>query len=336
MTAQPLEILGIGTDLPPTVNVRDVVSARGGDVRLYQGWDRACHGGADDHPSSMGGRALRRVREHSGVSAGELRLVVYCGASRDYPASWSVSTEIMRLCGVTNDAVGIDLMAGCLATLAAIDLVQAWLSAHGGGRAAVVAAERWTQTVDFTDTSGMGLWAYGDGAGALVVGQGTGERGPLQFLGAEFRSESGNNGHILTVYGGTREPQAPPGVDPNTRRVSDRPPAEVAESYRKGYAAAFKSLTARFPVMPTHLICNQTTPKMVAMIGTELGLPESITITGHTIGHLGGPDLIAGMDDFLRRGGTDRYVVVAASAAYAFGTGLVAVPDQERGDRHDG
>jgi 3-oxoacyl-[acyl-carrier-protein] synthase-3 len=321
----PLDVLGIGLVLPPAVTVRDIVKRRGGDVRHYQSWDNACHASADDHPSTMGERALRRALERAGVAAAGLDLVIYCGASRDYPASWSVATEIMRLCGVPDDAVGLDLMAGCLATLSAIDLARGWLWSRGGGHAAVIAAERWTQTVDFADASGMALWGYGDGAGALVLGLETGTAGPVQFVGAEYRNESANNGHIFLPYGGTREPQPPPGAAPDVRRVSSRPRAEVTESYRRGFANAYKALTGRFREQPTHLICNQTTPKIVGMIGREFGLQDSTTVTGHATGHLGGPDLIAGLDAYLAGQHLDRWVAVAASSAYAFGAGLLRV-----------
>jgi 3-oxoacyl-[acyl-carrier-protein] synthase-3 len=326
----PLDVLGIGVYLPPAVPVHDLVASRGGDLTHYQSWDNACHAGPDDHPSTMGERALRQALERANVSPAQLDLVVYCGATRDYLASWSVATEIMRLCGVPDAAVGLDLMAGCLATLSGIDLARGWLWSRGGGHAAVIAAERWTPTVDYADASGLALWAYGDGAGALVLGLDTGTQGAVQFIGAEYRNESGNNGHIFLAYGGTREPQPPPGVNPNVRRVSSRPRAEVTETYRRGFASAYKGLTERFPERPTHLICNQTTPKIVGMIGREFGLQDSTTITGHATGHLGGPDLIVGLDAYLAGHPADRWIALAASAAYAFGAGLMRVPDHSK------
>lgn len=329
MTQDHLAILGVGTDLPCAVDVRKLVEGHGGDISRYRGWEMACHGGRDDHPSTLGERALRHALTQGGVPAAELKLVIYCGASRDYPPSWSVSTEIMRLCGVGEFAVGLDMMAGCLATLAAIDLAQCWLSAHGGGYAAVISAERWTQTVDFADPAAMALWAYGDGAGALVVGLGTPEPARLSFVGAEFCNASANNGHVLVPYGGTRFPQPDAGVSAHTRQVSSRPKSEILESYRAGYAHAAERLTKRLGLQPTHLICNQMTPKMVGVIGEVLGLADSITITGHQSGHLGGPDIIVGLDAFLDSGAGDETILLGASAAYAFGTGIVIKASQQ-------
>jgi 3-oxoacyl-[acyl-carrier-protein] synthase III len=326
MTVGPLAVLGLGADLPSAIDVRQLVLARGGDATKYQGWQRACHGGPDDHPSIMGERALRRALAESGVSASDLKLVISCGASRDYPPPWSMSTEIMRLCGVGEFAVGMDLMAGCLATLGAIDLAAGWLSSHGGGYAAVVAAERWTQTVDYTDMADMPLWAYGDSAGALVLGLGTPEPAKLSFAGAEFCNASRNNGHVFIPYGGTRAPQPEPGVSPCKRKLSSRPRSEVAEGYLAGYLHSFERLKKRLELHPTHLICNQITPKMVGVIGGALGLEGGITITGHQTGHLGGPDIIVGMNAFLASGAGDQTILLGASSAYAFGTAIMITP----------
>ena len=328
MTVESLAVLGIGTDLPPARDVRELVRERGGDASNYRGWQRACHGGPDDHPSTMGARALRRALAQSGVSASDLRLVMSCGGSRDYPPSWSVSTEIMRLCGVGELAVGLDLTAGCLGTLGGIDLVQGWLLSHGGGYAAVISAERWTQTIDFTDRSAMSLWPYSDGAGALVLGLGTPEPAKLSYAGAEFCNASSANDHVVIPYGGTRNPQPEPGVSAYTRRISGRSRSEVAELYRAGYVHSFEQLTKRLKLQPTHLICNQITPNMLGMVGEALGLEGRITITGDQTGHLGGADLIVGMNTFLGSGADDKTILIGASAPYAFGAGIMTVPSR--------
>ena len=323
-----LSVLGIGLELPPAVSVRDHVAAHGVDVSDYRGREHVCHGGADDHPSTMGAHALGVALDDARVSAEDLRLVIYSGASRDYVPSWSVSSEVMHRCGASERCVGLDMTAGCLATVAALDLIQGWLAAHGGGHAAVVAAERWSQTIDYADPGTVNLWAYGDSAGALVVGQDVGQPSRIDFLGAEFRSASQNNGHILIPYGGTREPVAPPGVNPNVRQVSDRPKQQITDSYRKGYRTAFDALRDRFDREPTRLVCNQLSPNLVGMVSTVFGLEDATIVTGHDTGHLGGPDVIVGLGAFLDGAFGDDTVLMSASAAYGFGAAFLVRPPQ--------
>jgi 3-oxoacyl-[acyl-carrier-protein] synthase III len=228
----------------------------------------------------------------------------------------------MRLCNVPAGCIGLDITAGCLATLAALEVARGWLGQRGGGCAAVVAGERWSQTIDYSDPSTVNLWAYGDSAGAIVVGYGTAEPALAMYLGAEFRSASGNNGHVLVPYGGTRAPVAPPGVDPFMRTVSSRPKEEVTSSYRDGYRSAHAALRQRCPQEPDRLICNQMSPQLVGMLSALLEMEDRVTRTGDRTGHLGGTDVIVGLDEWLADD-ADPVALVCASAAYGFGTALV-------------
>jgi len=323
MNPPPLSLLGIGLYLPPTVDMREYTLAQGGDVSLYRGWERACHAGPEDHPSTMGAQALEQAIQKSGVPRDDIRMVIYSGASRDYVPSWSVSTEVMKLCGLSANCLGLDITAGCLATLAGLDLIQGWLAAHGGGCAAVVAAERWTQTINFKDPKTVGLWQYGDSAGALLMGLNRPGPAIADFLGAEFRSDADNNGHVLVAYGGTRAPQAPPGVDPFVRKVSDRPRERITGAYRRGYGDSCNVLKQRFGVEPKRMVCNQMSPQIVGMLTEVLDMKGREVITGNRTGHLGGTDIIVGLQTLVDEGGITEPVVVGASTAYGFGTGFI-------------
>jgi 3-oxoacyl-[acyl-carrier-protein] synthase-3 len=332
----PLAVLGLGTVLPPTVDVREVArtgGARPADVDRYTGWARACHAAPDEHPSTLGARALAAALANAAVPADELRLVVSTGASRDYVASWSMANEIMHANAASNRCLGLDLSAGCVGTLAAIDLVQGWLGAHGGGCAAVVAAERWSQTIDYTDPGTVNLWAYGDSAGALVLGSGPGDGvrpARLEYLGAEFASAAELNGHVLIPYGGTREPLAPEGANPFARRVSDRPKDLITSTYRANYRRAYDALCERFPLAPTRMVSNQTSPAIIGMTSTAVGMEARTIVTGHDTGHLGGTDMVVGIDRFLRDDAReytdDRVLLVGASASYGFGMAFFTRP----------
>lgn len=337
---ESLAVLGVGTALPPTVDVREVARAGGArpdDVEGYKGWDRACHAAPDEHPSTLGARALANALTDADVAADELRLVLSTGASRDYVASWSVANEIMHATGASNRCLGLDLSAGCVGTLAAIDLASGWLAAHGGGCAAVVAAERWSQTIDYTDPGTVNLWAYGDSAGALVIGQPGGggldadRPARLAYVGAEFASAAELNGHVLIPYGGTREPRAPEGVNPFARRVSDRPKDLITSTYRASYRRAYDALHARFPREPTRMVSNQTSPAIIGMTSTSVGMEGRTIVTGHATGHLGGTDMVVGLDTFLRDDdgeyADDRVLLVGASASYGFGMAFFTRPE---------
>ncbi len=330
MKPQTLSILGLGLELPPAVNVSEYAASKGADASFYKGWERACHvRGDEDQPSTLGAQALRHALARSGVPAQALRAVVFTGVSRDYLPSWSVATEVMRLVGIEgDDCVGLDLALGCAATLSALDLLQGWLALRGGGCAAIVAAERWSHTVDHSDARLAGMWAWADGGAALVVGMGTPGAAVADFLGAEFSSHSEYNGHVLVPYGGTRAPVAPPGVSPHARQVSShRSREEIRATYVRGYKRAYEAVVRRVGTRGERLICNQISLGTIEAIAEQFGIPmEHVVLTGHDSGHLGACDVIVALDKLAQRKQIDAPIAVGSSTAYAYGTGLLAPP----------
>jgi len=327
-----LSILAIGTELPPSVDVAAFAASKGARTDFYNSWKRACHARDDnDQPSTFGAKALAKALARSGVEPSSMKLVIFTGVSRDYVPSWSVATEVMKLNGISEDCVGIDITIGCLASLTALDFAKGFLMQRGGGHAAIVAAERWSYTVDHSNADLAGMWVWADGGAAMVLGMDTGKPSLGDFVGAEFTSRSDYNGHVLIPYGGTRAPVAPEGVSPYARQISSRPRAEVKQTYARNYRRTFDALFKRFGVKGERLVCNQMSPQTLDMIVEALGYtPEQCVVTGHETGHLGAPDIMVGLDrltrDESRTFALTYPVTLGASTAYAFGTGLVLPP----------
>ena len=322
--SQALSVLGTGVYLPPARPVREVVAEAGdADTSIYQGWDNVCHALEDDHPSSMGANALQSALADAGVDAKELKLVIFAGMSRDYLPSWSVSSEIMKNTGATGDCAGIDLTVGCMGALSALDLAQGWLAMRGGV-AAVVAAERWSYTVDHSDSESYGLWAHADGAAATVVGINTDHKAKGLFYGAEFVSQSDLNGAVLVEYGGTRNPVAPDGVTPFARRMAAPEGVDLRIRYSEGYQGSYAALKERFGVVPERVLCNQTANLFMHLIASVIEIPiENFLITGHDTGHVGSADILIGLDGLLKSTGCHEPHLMAGSTPYGFGSGLL-------------
>jgi 3-oxoacyl-[acyl-carrier-protein] synthase III len=323
-TASTLSLVGLGFDLPPAVDVVALAAAKGVDTSGYESWRNACHVRSDqDHPSTMGATALDRALSDAGLPVSSLDLVIFTGISRDYVPSWSVATEIMRLLGAPPTCLGLDLTLGCAATLSGLDLARGWLAQRGSGYAAVVAAERWSYTVDPVRPESR-TWAWADGAAAVVAGAGA-PSGFADFLGAEFTTHASYNGHVLIQYGGTRYPAAPAGVDALTRVVSSRPRDEIRETYARCYTTAYDRLARRVGVRGKRLVCNQISPRIVRMVADGLGIGEDqVVLTGHEFGHLGAADILVGLQQLRDSGQLDCPIVLGSSTPYAFGVGMVA------------
>jgi 3-oxoacyl-[acyl-carrier-protein] synthase III len=275
----------------------------------------------------MASRALEAALQEAGVLPQELRLVVATGVSRDYPPSWSMATEAMRILKIPHTCLGFDITIGCLGTLTGLNLAAGWLASAGGGVAAIVNAERWSQTIDRSSPSSQGFWGHADGGSAAVVTLGPSSRALATFHGATFASNSDFNDLVLIKYGGTRYPAPPPGERPITRQLrGDVLPREIWAAYCLGYGRAFKAFDERFGTKPTRLICNQISPKIVTMIGETSQVPDDrICRTGHQTGHVGSADVLIGLRALADARLIDGQIAVAGSTPYAFGAGLITL-----------
>ena len=319
-----LSVLGTGVYLPPARPVSEVVKEAGQDPSDYQGWANCCHALDEDHPSTMGATALRKALQDADVDPAELKLVLFAGMSRDYLPSWSVATEIIKECGAQAHCMGLDMTVGCLGALSALDIAQGWLATRDGGVAAVVTAERWTYTVDYTSIENMGLWGHSDGAAATVIGQNTSHEAKATFCGAEFIAQSDLNGTVLIEYGGTRHPVAPAGVKPFERKLMGLSRNDLRQRYSDGYANSLQALKQRFDCNPQQVIINQTANLFLHLIASVIEIPiENFILTGNETGHVGSADILIGLDRLLHSGGLNEPHLVAGSTPYAFGSGLM-------------
>ena len=329
MTHDPgLGLYGVGIYLPPSCGTRDLVASAGGDLSKFSGWENVSRAAEDDHPSTMATTALRRALEDAGVEARDLALVISGGVSRDYLPSWSIATEAMRLIGAPQSCLGFDLSVGCLGALTGLEIANGWLRGNGGGHAAIITAERWTQTIDYSNAKGRALWNYADGASACVVGMGVAGAPAAVYRGACFSTNAEYNGFVLVEYGGTRHPRAPEGVDPFVRRRGSQDPKGVRASYRAGYTRALSALKARFPVSFDRVVCNQLSPGFIHTIADVVGLePDRVCNTGSRSGHVGSADLLIGARELLDEGRFSGNLLLAASTPFAFGAGYLRAGD---------
>lgn len=322
---EPLTLHGIGLCLTTPRSVRDEARAQGADPSSYRGWPNFCVAEADQHPSTLGARALEAALAHAGVKPGELGLVLSVGVSRDYPPSWSVATEIIDLLGASETCLGLDMTIGCLGTLCGLEVAQGW-SLEEGKCAAIVAAERWSHTVDRSDGSRTGLWGHGDGAGALVV-RAKGRPALARYRGSCFRSDAAQNGRVLVKYGGTRFPVAPPGESPHERRLSSMPREEVHARYRHGYQSVIAGIVERFGVRPDRIVCNQVAPGLNAEIAELAAVEEDrLVVSGTELGHLGSVDIVVGLARLAEQGALHGDILLAASTPHSFGASLLQAP----------
>ncbi len=169
-----VEFAGTGRFLPDRVVTNDDLAQT---LDTSDEWIRTRTGirerriAADDmHPAEMGAAASRRAMESAGITPEDVDILIVSTAT---PDRWLPSTacDIQAHLGC-NNAYAFDVMAACTGHLYALSMAEGYLAAGRGETALVVAAEKMSAIIDWTDRTTAVL--FGDGAGAAVLRPATG------------------------------------------------------------------------------------------------------------------------------------------------------------------
>ncbi|KAB7704982.1 beta-ketoacyl-ACP synthase III [Bacillus aerolatus] len=139
---------------------------------------------ADDEmdTSDMGVRAARQAVENAGISPEDIGLIVTATVTPDYPFP-SVASMIQDQIGAKN-AAAMDVSAACAGFMYGIVTAKQFVETGSYKYVLVVGVEKLSKIVDWTERDTAVL--FGDGAGAVVIGQVSEGRGILSFeLGAD-------------------------------------------------------------------------------------------------------------------------------------------------------
>ena len=204
-----LKILGTGSYLPPQVVTNDDLAK---SLETSDDWIFS-HTGIharhiaeeDDCTSTMATKAARAALEAAGVAPEEIGLIIVATSSPDYNTFPSTACLVQAALGCP--ATGAyDLQAACAGFVYALDQARCWVKVNPSRKAIVIGSETLSRVVDWRDRSSCIL--FGDGAGAVVLGDVPGEEGPgaHTVLWAD-----GNGAGFISREGGARR-RAEPGT----------------------------------------------------------------------------------------------------------------------------
>ncbi len=140
--------------------------------------------------TDLGAEAARRALEDAGVSARELDLII--------AATISADTISPGLAGMVQNRLGascpaFDINVACPGFLFAMDVAAGFFVRKTVRRVLVVSAERMSGLLDWTDRGTCCI--FGDGAGAVVLGEGNG------YIASELHTKGGDDViHIPTAW----------------------------------------------------------------------------------------------------------------------------------------
>ncbi len=162
--------------------------------------------------SALAVRAAKAALEDAGVAAGEIDLIVVGTVTGDmkFPATACIVQELLG----ASKAVAFDLSAACSGFLYGLQVASGLMATAGYRRALIIGGDVLTSMVDWQDRDTCVL--FGDGAGAVVLGPATDNRGLLStYLGS-------NGAYSRFLYNpgcGSLNPPTPQNVQENLHTI---------------------------------------------------------------------------------------------------------------------
>ncbi len=270
---------------------------------------------AEEYTSSMGVLAAKRAIEEAGIDVKEIDLVIVATVTGDYLFP-STSTLIQHALGAEN-AGAFDIQAACSGFIYGLGIAQSFIASGAYSTILLVAAEKLSTLVDYTDRNSCVL--FGDGAGAAIIqGKGKGLAiGPV-CLGAD-----GAQAELLRVpAGGSRQPTTADTVACGQHFLSMNGKEVFKHAVRRMEAVAEECLKkANITAEEVNwLIPHQANQRIIDAIAERFGFPhERVFKTLEKYGNTSASSVAIALDELK-----EEHVLHAGNhlLMVAFGAGL--------------
>ncbi|MBM4092517.1 MAG: ketoacyl-ACP synthase III [Planctomycetes bacterium] len=206
-TLMGVQVLATGSYIPEAVVRNEDLATLGCDAQWIvqrTGIQERRRAAAHEATSDLAYEAAVRCLDNAGIEAREIDLILVATMTPDMPTPSTACTLQRRLGTV---AAAMDINAACSGFIYALITGMQFVKTGCSRRALVVGSDIMSRIINPADKKTFPL--FGDGAGAVVVGESRGDQGLLAYsLGSE-----GDLGELLSMPGGgSREPLTPEGL----------------------------------------------------------------------------------------------------------------------------
>jgi 3-oxoacyl-[acyl-carrier-protein] synthase-3 len=271
--------------------------------------------------SDLACEAAVRCLDRANASAGDIDLIIVATMTPDSPIP-STACYLQRRLG--GRAAAFDVSAACAGFMYALVTGMQFVKTGCARQVLVVGAEVMTRAVSPADVKTYPL--FGDGAGAVLLGAGTGEQGFLSYaLGAD-----GSGADMLCIHGGgSRETLTAESLAAGRqymhmegRSVFKWAVQLLAESVRDALAQAGLTVADL-----DHVVLHQANRRILTAAASALGIDEGkLAMNLDRYGNTSAASIPLVLDelagaDRLRRG--DHVLVSGFGAGLSWGTGVL-------------
>ncbi len=313
-----IKILGTGSYLPPHLVTNDDLaqSLDTSDEWIYShtGIHARHIAEEDDCTSTMATKAARAALEAAGVTPEEIGLIIVATSSPDYNTFPSTACLVQAALGCPSTGA-YDLQAACAGFVYALDQARCWVKVNPTRKAIVVGSETLSRVVDWRDRSSCIL--FGDGAGAVVLGDIPGEEGPDAHT---ILWSDGNGAGFISREGGTRRKVVPGVVQIPYLELQGH---DVFAFAVRSLAKVTNQLCEKLGSTPSQLdrvFAHQANGRIIEAVARRMKLPlEKFYLNLETTGNTSAASIPLALDEAVRKGElTDGMKLVLCG----FGSGL--------------
>ncbi len=272
---------------------------------------------ADKGSSYMGIQAVNKLLAETGISAGEVDVLICATSNPDYrfPSTGSI---ICHGCGLSK-AYSYDMEAACAGFLVALQEARAYVCSGIYKKVVVVAAEKMSSMVNYQDRATCPL--FGDGAAAVLV-EPT-DDADAGIIDAVFHVDGEGKDHLLMVAGGSAKP--------TTHATIDAGENFLFQDGRAVYRHAVTNmLTSTVEVMERnhldidsvdYLVPHQANLRIIEAVAQRAKFPmEKVLVNIEHTGNTSAASIPLCLDEYkgtLKKG--DRIVLTAFGAGFTWG-----------------
>jgi 3-oxoacyl-[acyl-carrier-protein] synthase III len=314
-----VEIVGTGRFLPERVVTNEdmarIVDTSDEWIRERTGIRQRRIGDESLLASEMGAASARQALERAGLKPEDVDLLVVSTAT---PDRWLPSTacDIQALIGASK-AVAFDVQAACSGWLYALTVAEGYIAAGRAEVALVVATEKMSNIIDWTDRATCVL--FGDGSGAAVLRRSAGERGILS-------SHHGSDGSLAELLyrpaGGVRHPLTAEAVE-NRQHLMLMSGREIFKSAVRSMCEAAEQALEKAGMTAEDvdlLVPHQANIRIIEATARYAGIPmDRVYVNVDRYGNMSSASIPVALDEAVQEG---RIVSGSRVLMVAFGAGL--------------
>jgi 3-oxoacyl-[acyl-carrier-protein] synthase-3 len=264
--------------------------------------------------SDLGTRAAESALKAAGVSPAELDLILVATCTGDAPLP-STACLIQHRLGAVR-AAACDISAACCGFIYALSVADSYIRT-GSRHVLVVGAEVMSAITDWTDRNTCVL--FGDGAGAVVLIPGEGERG---ILSSHLHSDGGLWDLICVPGGGSQVPPSEKMLVEKLQYIKMKGNETFKVAVRTLEEVAREALAAnQLSVDDIDLyVPHQANERIIKAVASRLGLPlERVVMNMDRYGNTSAASIPLALDEAVRAGRVKDGSLIMLGA---FGSGL--------------